>query len=783
MSNMKNNLTQELGQNFIDYAAAVNSDRAIPDAASGLKPVARRILYSAYDTGRSSNKPHVKCATIVGDCMGRFHPHGDSSIYSALVRLAQNWVMRYPLIDFHGNIGNIGGDGPAAYRYTEARLAPLTEEGLLLGLKKKNVPFQLNFDDSIEEPATLPAIFPNLLCNPNTGIGVALACSWASHNLREVGQAINDYLDGKEPMLPGPDFPTGGVIINKNDIPNIMRTGHGSVKIRGKYKIEGNTIIFYEVPYGIIVENLLTQIGELAESQEIVGIYQIRDESNKLGLRIAIECEKSANIIAVLEGLFAKTDLQSSFSYNQVALVNKVPTELNLTQCIEIYIQHNIDCLVKEAQYDLDKAIGRQEIVAGLLIALEDIDNVIKLIKASENSSAAKVNLMKQYSLSEVQAKAIVEMKLGKLAHLEKIELENENKELLELIQDLHNLLKSRDIQITTIRDRLNTLVNKFGDDRRTELTQITVTQSEEEEVYVEPEKCVVIMTESGLIKRIPAASFKTQKRGGKGVKSTDDIANSVIRTNTVDSLMIFSNRGKMYRLSVNDIPEGTNTSKGQSIKSLVPMEANEDPAVIYSIYKETDAKYVLFATKNGLLKKTTLDEYIKTKKKGGVLAINIKDDDELIAVSLVKEEPLVMVTTGGMTIKIDSNEVPATGRSTIGVKGLLLMPNDTLAAILPIRDENDKLAVFSESGLGKKFSLEEIPLQKRGGKGVICYKSTATSGPVAAASLVADEDDLLIVGDKSMICISAKDIPEMGRAASGNQLIKNSKILSVSKV
>ena len=381
---MYNDLLKELGTNFIEYAVAVNTDRAIPDATSGLKPVARRILYGAYDGGRVSTKPHVKCARIVGDVMGNLHPHGDSSIYGALVRLSQPWIMRYPLIDFHGNMGSIAGDGPAASRYTEARLSKISENGLLTGLKKDCVDFIPNYDESSEEPITLPSIFPNLLCNPNTGIGVAMACNWLPHNLKEVANAIYSYMEGvTEVTLPGPDFPTGGVIINKKDIPNIMRTGHGSVKVRGQYKIDKQNIIFYEIPYGTKTEDLLTEIGKASDEKEIEGISEIRDESNKKGLRLVIECDKNISPETVVRKLFAKTNLQTSISYNQVALINKTPVELNLIDCIKIYIKHNIECIVREAMFDLKKTKARLEIVDGLLKALEDIDNIIALIKQS----------------------------------------------------------------------------------------------------------------------------------------------------------------------------------------------------------------------------------------------------------------------------------------------------------------------------------------------------------------------------------------------------------------
>ena len=604
---MKNDLIQELGTNFIEYAVAVNTDRAIPDAKSGLKPVAKRILYGAYDEGYVYSKPHVKCANIVGNVMAYWHPHGDSSIYGALVRLSQPWVMRYPLIDFHGSMGNRDGDGPAAYRYTEARLAKLSEDGMLYGIKKNNVDFMPNYSETKEEPVTLPALFPNLLCNPNTGIGVAMACNWLPHNLREVFNAIVDYTDGKEPTLPGPDFPTGGLIINGNDLPNIVKSGKGSVKIRGKYKMEGNNIVFYELPYGVATEALMEEIGSACDEGKITGVANIRNESNrKNGFRLVIECEKNAPIATIINLLFRETSLQTSISYNQVALVDKTPVELNLKQCIDIYITHNIECIIREAEFDKEKATDKLEVINGLLKALEDIDNIIALIKKSESAAAAREGLQSKYGFSEAQAKAIVDMKLGKLAGLERIELQKEADELKELINKLNGILER---PIVELLYRLKALVDKYGDDRRTEITQLAETKEEKEIEFVEPEKCVVVMTEGGLIKRVPSSSFRTQRRNGKGVKTQDDITSAVIRTNTIDSLMVFTDSGKMYRLLVDTIPVGTNVTKGVPIKSLIAMEANENPTIIYSIYRDTTAKYVLFVTKNGIVKKTSLQD------------------------------------------------------------------------------------------------------------------------------------------------------------------------------
>ena len=778
---MYNDLIQELGQNFIEYAVAVNTDRAIPDAKSGLKPVAKRILYGAYDQGRSSSKPHVKCADIVGKVMAEWHPHGDSSIYSALARLAQPWVMRYPLIDFHGSIGNIDGDGPAAARYTEARLAKLSEDGMLYGIKKKNVDFMPNYSETKDEPITLPAVFPNLLCNPNTGIGVAMACNWLPHNLNEVATAIYDYMDGKEPTLPGPDFPTGGLIINKNELPAIVKSGRGSVKVRGQYKIEDNNIVFYELPYGVATEPLMNEIGAAADEGKINGIKNIRNESNrKKGFRLVIECEKGASLATIINLLFKETSLQTSISYNQVALVDKTPVELTLKDCIKIYVEHNTECIKKETEFDLNKAKSKLEIAEGLLKALEDIDNIIALIKSSESAAAAKVALMNKYSFTELQAQAIVDMKLGKIAGLEKIEIENDKKELILQIETLNSILSNLEQEL---RLRLANIVDKYGDARRTELTQIADSTQEEKEIeFVEPEKCVVVMTEGGSVKRIPQTSFRTQKRNTKGVKTQEDITSCVIRTNTIDSLMIFTNQGNMYRLLVDNIPVGTNTSKGTPISGLIEMNENEKPTVIYSIYRDTDAKYIMFVTKNGIVKKSSLDEYTKTKKKNGILAINIKENDELASVFLVKDEDIIITTEFGNAIRINSLEIGATSRATSGVKGITLNKDDAVTCALPVHDEKDQLAIFSDKGLGKKIKLTDLPRQKRAGKGLAVTK-LAEGDFVSAAALVSDEDNILIVGNLSSVCISATEIPALTRPSAGNQMIKGNKLKSVSKI
>ena len=780
----------EVEQSFLDYSVSVITDRAIPSAEDGLKPVARRILWDMFDKGYMNNKKFVKCAQPVGDTMGRFHPHGDSSIYGALCWLSQPWNMRYPLIAFHGNNGSRDGDEPAAYRYTECKLSKMGEE-MLADIKKNAVDWQLAYTDAEEEPVYLPGRIPNLIVNGTSGIAVAMACSFAPHNLNEVMDAAvhiaqNPGCEAKEILnfISGPDFPTGGLIVNKDELPAAYLTGKGRARIRGEYVVEsdkrGDSIVFSSIPYKVSKEDLVQEIDKLCEEGKLENITAIRDESNKDGVRFVIEVAKGASTEPIIAKLFKLTRLEDTYSFNQVALVDKKPRLLNMKQLLEIYIDHQKDVLLRKTKFEAQKVADRIHILEGLLKALEDIDNVIALIKKSESAATAKVALMNQYHLSEVQAKAILDMKLAKLAKLEKVEIENEKKELEIELARLNAIIAN---PIPELINVFNHIKKTYGDARRSTITQVAITKEEKEIEFVEPEKCVVVMTEGGLIKRIPATSFRTQKRNGKGVKTQDDITHAVIRTNTIDSLMIFSDKGKMYRLLVNDVPVGTNVSKGTSIKSLINMDMDEQPAVMYSIYRDTDAAYVLFVTKNGLVKKTPLDEYVKTKKKTGIAAITIKEGDELAVVSLIKDEQLILVTEKGMGIRFDSKEISPTSRTTSGVKGINMGDDDRIVAAIPVRNANDKLAIFVQGGMAKKFSLEELPLQKRAGKGLMCYKPTSSTGNVAAATLIEDTDNVLIIGDSSSICIAGDEIPVLGRSSIGNQVIKNNVIKSVSKV
>lgn len=774
---ISNNIREELKSNMIEYGYGVNTDRAIPDSKTGLKPVARRILWDMYRNGFTDKKPHVKCAKIVGSVMGSLHPHSDSSIYEALVRLSKPWIMRYPLIDFHGNQGNISGDGPASMRYTESRLSSISD-WMMYNIKKENVDTILNYDDSEKEPYTLPSVFPNLLCNPNTGIGYGLACSWLPHNLNEVAKAVYNYLDGNEPTLEGPDFPTGGLIINKDDIPKIMQTGRGSIKLRGKYKLEekDNKIVFYEIPYGISTESLLEKISSLCEKEEIKGIEEIRDESNKKGLRLVIIYDKKSNPNDIVKKLFLKTDLQLSISYNQVALIDKTPTELNLKDCIEIYVNHNIDCLIRETKYDIKKAEERKEIVEGLLKALANINDIITLIKGSESSTAARESLIRKYKFTENQTKAILAMRLSSLARLEGVELEQELAGLLSNLSKWKELINSKEKQNSVIRERLQSLVKIFGDARRTELAQIEVSKEEENEEIV-PEDIVVMFSQSSNIKRISKSAFNIQHRRGKGIKNKDDIQVITTASNTTDNLYLFTLKGKAYKVQANNVPEATNASKGLNVSNFIKIESDDKVIAMTSLPHGSNAKYVVFFTKNGLVKKTSLEEYKNITKGKGIAAISLKENDSIANIVFCNDEDMVVVTKNGMAIKFESKFISPIGRVTKGVKSIALKENDEVLIGLPIYNKDDLLAMFTKSGYGKKIQLNELPIQARGGRGL-----TISDDLLVSASIINNDDNLLITGKTNIIYIKSEEVPLLSRTSIGN-IINDGEIVSVIKL
>ena len=779
----------EVEQSFLDYSLSVITDRALPSAEDGLKPVARRILYDMFDKGYMNNKKFVKCAQPVGDTMGRFHPHGDSSIYGALVWLSQPWNMRYPLIDFHGNNGSRDGDEPAAYRYTECKLSKAGEE-MLADIKKDTIDWMNAYTDEEQEPIYLPGKIPNLLVNGTTGIAVGMACSFAPHNLKEIMDAAIHVLlypecDIKEllEIVTGPDFPTGGLLINKDELTTAYLTGKGRARVRGEYHIEsdknGDTIVFDSIPYKVSKDNLTIELDKLCEAGELNGVTTIRDETNAQGVRFVIELAKGVSAEPIIKKIYAKTKLEDTYSFNQVALVDKKPRLLNLKQLLINYIEHQRDVLIRKSKFEYAKAEARAHILQGLLKALEDIDNIIQLIKKSESAVKAKENLISKYVFTELQAKAILDMKLSKLANLEKIEIQNEYNEKIAEMITLSAIIKDPVPALTNLFDEIK---QKFGDERRTKITQVSESKEEKEIEFIEPEKCVVVMSKDGLIKRISSSSFKTQHRNGKGVKTLGDITSAVIKTNTIDSLMVFTNKGKMYRILVNDIPVGTNATKGQSIKSLIAMDTDEEATLIYSIYRDTNAKYILFITKNGIIKKTSLDEYTKTKKKTGIAAIGLKEGDTLASVGLCSDEDLILLTHEGMGIKISLKEIPTSSRTAMGIKGITLKEDDYVVAALPVRHATDQLAIFAESGLGKKIKLEELPVQKRAGKGLMVYKPTSSSGKIVCGTLVEDSDMILLIGPLNSICISAKDIPLLSRPSLGNIMMKGV-INSVTKV
>ena len=777
-------INKELGQNFLDFSYEANCQRAFADARDGLKPGQRACLWEMYSKGYTSNKPHVKSAKISGGTIATWWPHGNVAVYETFARMSQPWINNLPEVDWHGANGSIQISGePAADRYTEARLAKSTEEGMFVGINKNNVPMKQNFSEDAEWPVVLPAIFPRLMINGCQGIGSTIANVWLPSNLNELIAVIKEYVETKKLNYSNlaPDFPTGGVIINKDNLKSIYETGKGKVVLRAKTEIQKDKILITEVPYQVYIEPLIEEIKKLAIEDTIPGIINVTNKSDKKQLLIEIECE--GNIHKILNALYKNTDLQKSFNANQYALVGKTPKLLNLKEYLDIYIEHNINCILKEYSFDYNKMLNRKEIVDGLLKALEDIDNIIALIKKSNSSSDAVIKLKQQYNFTEKQAKAIVDMKLGRLAHLESIELNEEKAELEQKITNALKAINNVQERESIFLTRLITFGKKYGRPRRTELTQIAEPKDEDKEIAnIEPEKCVVILSESGLIKRIPISAFRTQRRNTKGVKTKDDITNMVLRTNTVDKLMVFTNKGNMYRLIVNEIPEGNNTSKGMPVNALIEMETGEYPVTIYSIYRDTSAKYAMFVTKNGITKKTSLEEYTKTRKKTGLAAINLKEGDNIASAFLVNDEDVIILTKKGMALRLNSLTIPASGRTTIGLKGITLKDDDQGVKALPIRDKNDDLAVFTYEGMGKRTSTNELMVQSRGGKGLIICKLN-DNDYVRDAAIVNNSDTLLAIGNNNSLCIKAEEIPQVGRMAQGNIIIKDNRILSVSKI
>ena len=793
MNIISQDMIKEMEQSFLDYSTSVITGRALPDARDGLKPVHRRILYALAELNLVPTKPYKKSARIVGDVIGKYHPHGDSSVYEAMVRMAQDWSLRYPLVEGQGNFGSVDGDGAAAMRYTEARMSKITLE-MLRDLKKDVVDFQPNFSEDLEEPMVLPSRIPNLLLNGTSGIAVGMACSFAPHNINEIIDGIIATINNRDitveelhkEYIKAPDFPTGGTIINQHELLNGYKTGKGRVRIRGKYNVEKigrrECLVFYEIPYGVKKEKLIEDIAKLCEDKSIEGITDIRDTSNKHGMRIEIEVKKDINPDVIANHLFRLSALEDTYSLNHTAIVNKSPKVLNLKELIEVYIDHQVEVITRRTQFDLRKIDARLHIIEGLLKALEDIDNVIALIKASNNVQVAIEGLMKKYSLSEIQAKAIVEMKLRKLTGLEKVELEQENKELVEEANHLKSILGSTEVLNSVLIDELNEIKSNYGDARKTDITNVIVKADEKDIQYVQPEEVVVVMTKAGNVKKIPAKSFKVQNRNGKGVKNQDDIILDVIRTNTIDTLMVFTALGKMYRLVVDQVPTGTNSSRGVAIHTLVKMEEHDKAIAITSLKRKTDAEFVVSVSEQGMIKKTKLEEYMKAKK-SGIAAVGLREGDSIANIVFIKDEQLILVSEKGMSIRFKTDNIGSVGRTAIGVRGMKIAEGDRVVAALPINKDTDELAIFSQYGMAKRTSLKEYPIQGRDGKGTITYKPNDTTGVVVSAALVEDKDNVLVVGDQTSICISAKDIPSLGKASLGNIMIKGNNVMSVTKI
>ena len=778
-NNKQINICDELSNNFIDFRYEANSCRAFADARDGLKPGQRACLWEMYHKGYLSSKPTVKGAKVAGAVSGNWWPHGDVAIYDTFTRMSQSWINNIPEVDWKGNNGSqIIPDSAASSRYTETRLSKAIEEGMFQNIKKRIVKMIPNYSEDDEWPEILPAIFPRLMVNGCQGIGSTIANVWLPHNLTDIGNIILNYIKTNMVDFTGlaPDFPTGCQIINKNELTSIYETGKGKVTLRARADIVKDHIYFRELPYQIYVEPLIEKIKELVTKGEITGIDAIYNRSSKKGIEIDIECSENPNVI--LKILYSKTDLQKSYSANQWALVGKTPKLLTLKDYCEIYVNHNLACIQNEAQFDLEKAQDRLHIVEGLLRALENIDNIIALIKKSTSAAAAKEALITAYKFSEAQAKAIVDMKLGKLAGLEKIELNQEADKLRKDVEELNILFLNENKQREVLYERLETFVKKYGEARKTELAQIETPKEEKEIETVVPEDCVVVLSQTGNIKRVPTSNFKVQNRNGKGVKTEDDALLDCISTNTIDTLMIFTDKGKMYRMLVDNVPIGNNTSKGTYIGSLINIETTEKVIAITSLYQKSNPEYVIFITENGLFKKTKLEEYINTKRSTGINAIKINEGDSLANVTFANEEDFIIITKQGMSIHFETKNISPIGRIAAGVKSIKLNEEDKVLIGLPIKDKSDYLATFSANGVARKTPLDSFPVQRRSGKGL-----KIGSGEVVGAALVNDKDNILIIGQPNSICVNSSEIPLLNRTAQGNIMIKNSIIKSVIKL
>ena len=784
-------LKKTMEESYIDYAMSVIAARALPDVRDGLKPVQRRILHSMIELNNGPDKPHRKCARIVGDTMGKYHPHGDSSIYEALVKLAQDWNTRYPLVDGHGNFGSVDGDGAAAMRYTEARLSKISMQ-MLADIGKDTVDFVPNFDETEKEPVVLPSRYPNLLVNGTSGIAVGMATNIPPHNLVEVIDAVVKIIDNRieedretdiEEILDivkGPDFPTGAQILGTAGITEAYRTGRGKIKVRAVSEIEPmqngkQRIVVTELPYMVNKARLIQKIAELVKEKKMDGISDLRDESSREGMRIVIELKKDANANIILNQLYKHTQMQDTFGVIMLALVNNEPKVLNLLEMLNYYIKHQEEVVTRRTKYDLNKAEERAHILEGLLIALDNIDEVIQIIRNSKSVADAKLSLMERFGLTEIQANAIVEMKLRALTGLEREKLENEYKDLMALIAELRAILADEKKLLGVIKEEILIISSKFGDKRRTTIG-IDIDDDITVEDLIKKENIVVAMTKLGYIKRMTINNFKSQNRGGKGIKGMqtidDDFIEDLFMTTTHHYIMFFTNTGKVYRLKAYEIPEASRVARGTAIINLLQLMPGEKITAIIPILKYNEGRYLFMCTKNGIVKKTKITEYANVRK-SGLAAITLKENDELIEVKATNNtKDIILVTKNGMCIRFNETDVRSTGRTSMGVIGMNVSDGDEVVG-MQLNTQGEALLLVSENGLGKRTLIDEFTPQRRGGKGVKCYKINEKSGNVIGFKAVNDDNEIMLITNQGIVIrILCKDISLLGRITTGVKLI-----------
>ena len=783
-------LKKTMETSYIDYAMSVIAARALPDVRDGLKPVQRRIMYAMIELNNGPDKPHRKCARIVGDTMGKYHPHGDSSIYGALVNLAQDWSTRYPLVDGHGNFGSVDGDGAAAMRYTEARLSKISIE-MLRDIKKDTVDFIPNFDETEKEPVVLPSRFPNLLVNGTSGIAVGMATNIPPHNLREVIDGVVKIIDNYEidkkteieellKIIKGPDFPTGAEILGTSGIEQAYRTGRGKIRVRAVSNIEPmengkNRIVVTELPYMVNKAKLIEKISELHRDKRVDGITDLRDETSREGMRICIELRRDVNPNIVLNQLYKHTQLQDTFGVIMLALVNNEPVVMNLLQMLQYYLKHQEEVVTRRTQYDLNKAEERAHIVEGLLIALDNIDEVIQLIRASKTAAEAKEKLMERFSLSEPQANSIVEMRLRALTGLEREKLENEYAELKKVIEEYRAILADRKVLLGVVKKEIIEIRDKYGDDRRTSIGYDEFDISMED--LIPNENTVITMTKLGYIKRMSVDNFKSQHRGGKGIKGMqtidDDYIENMLMTTTHHYIMFFTNKGRMYRLKVYQIPECGRTARGTAIINLIQLMPEEKITAVITLRDYDENKYLFMATKKGIVKKTSIMEYANIRK-SGLQAINLRDDDDLIEVKVTDNtKDIFLVTKHGQCIRFDENDVRTTGRVSMGVIGMNLSYDDEVVA-MQLNTQGTHMLIVSEYGMGKRTDIDEFTVQHRGGKGIKCYKITEKTGNVVAPKAVNEDTEVMIINTEGIIIqLMVSEVSVLGRITSGVKMIE----------